>query len=350
MKLLDNQILMVTPFDKAQRGNNLTTARLQAGLTARGFNIGRISLEDPNWLRHLELALTQSKYSLVHGFHALHLSRMIQTLPSICRLPIILTTTGTDINHDLWGLEREKVLSALNRAGKVVIYHEDFRNCLQEALPELQDKLVTIPQGIWLPPGKPQTRQELGLSTQDCIFLLPSGIRPVKNLELAVEGLSLLYNNNPTIRLLIIGAVIDSTYGQYFLNHISNLPWVTYLGEFPHNEMESILAIGDVVINSSLSEGQPQAAMEAMSLSKPGLLTAVPGNQNLITHGKEGFYFNDAWELYQVASQLAEDKPLREAMGLKAQQLMRTHFDLKQEIDAYEQLYRNAFKKTDFIM
>ena len=115
----------------------------------------------------------------------------------------------------------------------------------------------------------------------------------------------------PAIRLVIIGAVIDPAYAAQIRNRIQALPWVTYLGEIPHQAMSGILALGDIVLNTSDSEGQPQGALEAMSLAKPTLMTAVPGNLNLITDGVEGFYVRDEADLIRSARILLEDPALR---------------------------------------
>lgn len=341
MNLLNSKILMVTPFDKVQRGNSVTTARLQTGLTARGLQIDRISLEDNRWHERLQLALAQSEYSLVHGFHALQFGKFLQLLPQLRSLPIILTTTGTDIHYDLWGPQKEIALSAMKTADKIVLFNEDFRINLLTADPELINKTVTIPQGVFLEKSPAKSRRELGLSAEEFIFLLPSGLRPVKNLDLVLDALTILYQKNPRIRLLIMGAIIDNQYGLPILRRINDLTWVTYLGEVPHNEMAGILALGDVVLNASVSEGQPQAALEAMSLGKPCILTAVSGNLNLIEHGVEGFYIKEKSDMFAAAERLLKDKSLREEMGQDAQKLIKTRFRLEQEIDAYEQLYRN---------
>ena len=339
MEPLSHKILMITPFDKSQRGNSLTTARIQSGLTARGFHIDRLSLEDHNWEGQMQLALAQSEYSLVHGFHALHFNKVLQLFPQIRSLPIILTTTGTDIHYDLWGAEKALVWDAIQSAQRIVFFNDDFRTGLLAVYPEIPDRLVTIPQGVCLEQGPIKSRQQLGLSTEEFIFLLPSGLRPVKDIHLAVDALSILYQKNPAIRLLIIGPIIDYQYGSQVLSRISKLSWVTYLGEIPHSKMANIFAIGDVVINSSLSEGQPQAALEAMSLGKPCILTAVSGNLNLIKAGVEGFYINDRFEMFTAAERLLENKSLREEMGQNARKLIQARFTVEQEIDAYQRLY-----------
>jgi len=340
MEQLTNRVLMITPFDKSQRGNSLTTARLQKFLTARGFHIDRLSLEDDNWQGRLQHTLDQSKYNIIHGFHALHFGQVLQAIPEIRKLPLILTATGTDIHYDLLGAQQDIVLDAMQTVHKIVVFNENLRRNLLDIYPELSSKMVTIPQGVFLETGTVKTRRELGLSPDNIVFLLPSGLRPVKNIELAIDSLSIVHQEHSGLRLLIMGTAIDEQYSRRIINRIRDLSWVTYLGEIPHAKMSSILALGDVVINTSRCEGQPQGALEAMSLGKPCILTAVPGNLNLIQQGAEGFYVDGEAELVTAAKTLINNPARREEMGQNARKLVETSFTLEQELDAYIRLYQ----------
>jgi glycosyltransferase involved in cell wall biosynthesis len=333
------KVLMITPFTTVQRGNSLTTARLQRFLNKHGVHIDRQSLEGNDWPERLQQALAETEYNLIHGFHALHFGRALTAVPALRQLPMILTTTGTDIHYDLQGPQQELILATMRAVQKIVVFNADFRRDLQACYPEWGDKLVTIPQGVFLETGVVKTRREIGLAPEDFVFLLPSGLRSVKNIALAIDAMSELHRDYPRLRLLIIGAVIDEDYALPLLKRISELDWIIYRGEVPHEEMGVLLALGDVVLNTSQSEGQPQAALEAMSLGKPCILTAVPGNLNLIENGREGFYVQDQYELAAAATTLLGNPLLRQEMGQKARRLVATRFTLQSEMDAYRQLY-----------
>lgn len=338
------RVLMITPFEEVQRGNSLTAARLKSGLTAAGWPIDLLSLEKHNWQEYLRSALDKREYSLVHGFHGLHFGRVITSHPALRDLPLLLTATGTDINYDLWNDQRSTVLEAMRSARRIILFNDDYLNKIAAAYPQFKDKILAIPQGVWLEPGKARSREELGIKPDEFVFLLPSGLRAVKNIELAIDGLSLLQQAYPQIRLLMIGPVIDEEYARVVLNRVHNLPWITYLGEVPHNQMSGILNLGDAVLNTSHSEGQPQTALEAMSLGKPCILTAVPGNLNLIQNGHEGFYITSADDLRQAGLSLLNSPALREEMGQNARQLIETRFTLVRELEAYNQLYQDLLK------
>jgi len=196
-------ILMITPFHRSQRGNTLTSERLKYGLTQMGFNIDLLSLEDENYLETLEKLLHKNQYSLVHGFHGRHFGNLLDKLPSLLKLPLILTMTGTDIHIDLNDDNKNSVLQCMSTVQKIIVFNEQFKINIASMYPEYENKLFTIPQGVILKDGPVITRQDLGLQENDFVFLLPSGLRRVKNLELPLDALENLYVDFPHIKLLI---------------------------------------------------------------------------------------------------------------------------------------------------
>lgn len=336
------RILMLTPFQKKQRGNSVTSARLQNGLRGRGYQVDRLSMEDDIYRKSLADAVGSGKYDLIHAFHAKYCGQALAAVPEMKELPLLLTTTGTDLHYDLLGQGRPAVLAAFNTAQRIVVFNDDFRQVFMDNYPEVVARLRTIPQGVALAAGKAVAREQLGIAKEQFIFLLPSGLRPVKNIEMAINALQRLREHFSHIHLMIIGAVIDESYSRQIIHRIKDLEWVSHYSEIAHENMKAYLELGDVVLNTSQAEGQPQGALEAMSLGKPCLLTAVPGNLNLITAGAEGFYVHNEDELFRLAKKLIEDSTMRLSMGIAARRLVESKFAPEPEIQAYDRLYQDV--------
>lgn len=331
---------MISPFHRQQRGNSLTTARIKQGLQARGYNIDLLSLEESTSIANLEAQMAANKYALVHGFHALHFARFLQEKSCLEEIPLILTVTGTDLHYELHGPEKALIERAFRIAQKIVVFHQDFVSLISQSYPELRPKLLSIPQGVLLTPGSALESSQLGLQEDAFVFLLPSGLRPVKNIEMVLDALEKLQPVFPQLQLLIIGARLHHDYSQAIMERISCLPWVKYLGEIPHEQVYSIMMHCNVVINCSHAEGQPQGALEAMSLGKPCILTAVPGNLNIIEHGREGFYVRNAQELRQAAQNFLSQPNLTLKMGQAARTLVANNFIPEKEFNSYACLYQ----------
>lgn len=334
-----NRILMITPYIKSQRGNSITASRLYRGLRDRGYKIDIIAMDEADWEYRLNYYTATNTYDMVHGFHALHFSRIVNH-PHIKKLPLLLTTTGTDINLDLFGPEKEKALAVLLKAEKVVVFNQSLAEQIAAVELRLQSRQVVIPQGVELEPGPDITRQQLGIAPANIVFVIPSGLRPVKNLDLALDGLQKVYREYPQIHLLILGTTLDADYTARIKNRISSLKWASYPGEVPHREMQGILQNADIVLNTSRAEGQPQGALEAMSLGKPCILTAVPGNIGIIEDGCQGYYISTADELAACALKLIQNPHLRDIMGTASQQLVNKNFSIESELTGYSRLYQ----------
>ena len=340
MSPASRKILMITPFRQAQRGNSITAARLRSGLAERGYDINLLSLDQEQWPEQLETLLDQPEYGLLHVLHARHLGQVLKSFPRAAQLPIILTTTGTDIHFDLHNEYRAAVLYAMQAATKIVVFHDDLQELVIREYPLVAYKVATIPQSVSIPGKTPGRRRDWGFDPDEIIFFLPSGLRPVKNISLAIDALTPLHPFYPRLRLVIFGADLDPDYSRPLLARIRTLPWISYLGEVPHQAIGSLLALGDVVLNTSRAEGQPQAVLEGMSLGLPCIMTAVPGNLNIVTNGKEGFYVENETDLGRAAQQLLDDPALRREMGAQAQALVSSRYRPEQEINAYDELYR----------
>jgi len=306
-----------------------------------GIDIDLLSLEDKNWEQTIRHGLATARYSLAHGFHGLHFARVLEKEPGLYRLPLVLTMTGTDINLDLAGVDRDLVLQSMRSVQRIILFNQQFEMEIAAAYPEFQPKLLSIPQGVQLEDSPVISRQELGLQDKDFVFILPSGLRKVKNIDLALDALSGLWSEYKQVRLLIMGAAIEEEYSANILQRIQDMTWVSYLGEIPHNQVKSYYQLADVVLNTSVSEGQPQAALEAMSLSIPAILAAVPGNIGIIEHGIQGFYAGNSYELLEASRRLILDHKLKKSMGRAAGQLVRLKFQPEAEFSAHAALYQS---------
>lgn len=339
-----DRILMVSPFHQKQRGNSMTTARIKQGLESRGFVIDLLSLEESEAISRLKAKMDTNKYALVHGFHALHFARFLLEKRWLEQIPLVLTTTGTDLHYDLYGKEKSLIEGVFQAVRKIVVFHHDFIPLISQLYPGLQSKLISIPQGVFLPQGPALESSQRPFQEDDFIFLLPSGLRPVKNLELAINALEKLQPDHPQLKLLIMGADLHPEYSRAIMERVNLLPWIEYIGEIPHEQVHSVIMHSDVVINCSHAEGQPQGALEAMSRGKPCILTAVPGNLNIIKHGKEGFYVRNETDFVQAARSYLNQPERTLIMGQAASALVENNFCMEKELNAYSCLYRQILK------
>ena len=341
IKNIDPKILMITPYHKQQRGNTITVLRIRAGMERSGWQIELCSLEERPQEQLLKLEANWNTYGMIHGFHAGHMSNFFKEIsPHFSKTPFLLTMTGTDLHSLRIGKNEKMIAAVLDRAAAITVFNAESKSFLNSACPAWSEKTVLIPQGVSLKNGSALTREALGFSEKDFLFILPSGLRAIKDIDMAIEAISILHKRGRRAKLILVGPVIEFDYADHLISRINLNPEIKYLGAVDHADMKALLSLTNAVINCSQSEGQPQAVLEAMSLGIPCILTAVPGNLNLIENYGEGIFVQNAEDLaLAMEFYLREPERLKD-MGFAASELVSKQFSVQAEISAYDHLYR----------
>ncbi|HEC37809.1 MAG TPA: glycosyltransferase family 1 protein, partial [bacterium] len=102
-----------------------------------------------------------------------------------------------------------------------------------------------------------------------------------------------------------------------------------YLGY--RNDVPNLLAISDIYVLPSYSEGLSPAILEAMGSGLPVVTTNVGSNPDISINGEECYLFEpgDKLSLKKIMIRLIHDKSLREEMGKYNKKKIQQNFDLK---------------------
>lgn len=334
------KVILATPFYHQLRGNTITVQRI-----ARGLNEADVETEVVSITEQVNATTALKEADLIHGFNAYRFYQFMKTL-SIPITKYTITLTGTDLNHDLTNPHRhDDVIACLKNALAVHVFDEKAKRRILEVLPDLERKLFVIAQGTSSFSSKRSPK-----TTDSFQFLLPAGIREVKNIPFAIKSLQKLRQTYPEVRLKIVGPVIEKKEGELVKELIRDSEWVKYEGAIPHSEMEGLYSRADVVLNTSHSEGQSSAILEAMSYGLPVLVSKNKGNLSLVTHNKTGLVYEGVEQFITCALRLVEQESLRHALGQKAAEYVEKHHSATQEITAILNMYAfslHLLKKGD---
>lgn len=111
---------------------------------------------------------------------------------------------------------------------------------------------------------------------------------------------------------------------------------VEYLGTT--EDVRSHIERADCIVLPSYREGTPKTLLEAASMAKPIVATDVPGCNNVVKHGKNGYLCNlkDSEDLAdKMKLMLSQDTVSREAMGRFGREYVMKKFDEKIVINKY---------------
>ena len=123
-------------------------------------------------------------------------------------------------------------------------------------------------------------------------------------------------------------------------NRVNFIPWLSNL------DFIRKVSGCTVYVLPSFSEGLPVVLLEAMALGKPVVASNIPGIQDVITHGKDGFLFEagNVSQLKEYLELLLEDEDLRRRIGKNARKTVEEKYTFKKVADSYLELYEEVIE------
>jgi glycosyltransferase involved in cell wall biosynthesis len=337
------RVALLTPFAyPSVRGNAITVERITRGLRARGVDVRvwDLAVTAP---AAVEAELERFGPRIVHAFHAYRTGPLALRLARRAEIPLVVTLTGTDANHELFDPRHAALVRhVLEGAAAITVFHGSIAERVAGALPDLRPRLREVPQSIGLDRAQ---RFDLGARWPDAVartlVVFPAGIRPVKRPRLPLGPCSRLVARHPDLRLLYAGPIIEADEGEALLRAIDGLEWARHVGAVPHAQMASLLDRASVVLNCSESEGgMANSVLEALALGRAVLASDVPGNRSLVEDGVTGLLFRDDAEFEAKAERLIREPDLRGRLGAAGRALVEERYPAAREIEGYLDAYR----------
>jgi glycosyltransferase involved in cell wall biosynthesis len=167
-----------------------------------------------------------------------------------------------------------------------------------------------------------------------------SRLDPIKNQEMLLNAFKIVKSHYPNTVLLFVGDGPSKTKLIRLAKSLNLYESVIFTG-YKLNTHEYI-HIMEVFLLPSLSEGTSMTLLEAMSLSKPCVVTAVGGNPEIMIDHRTGFVVpnNDVTSFSNAIIKLIEDDVLRKDMGSACRQRYESLFTNTKMINQYTNLYR----------
>ena len=337
------RVAVLTPYaSPSVRGNAITVDRIVTGLRERGVELAVWDFsrtEEPAIMAQVEAW----RPGVVHAFHAFYTGPVGLRLARRLEVPLVVTLTGTDANHALHEPERAPVVRrVLEGAAAVTAFDASIGERVAAVLPDVRPRLVTVPQAVRFPTGRPfDLAEHWPLPPDRVLFLLPAGIRRVKDPLRLLSPFDRVVAAEPRVRLLYVGPVLDPAEGEALARGLAERPWARHVGEIAHAAMPAVLAVADVVLNCSVSEGgMANSVLEALALGRAVIAVDIVGNRALIEDQVTGLLFRSDAELEGAALRLARDPELRTRLGAAGRARVEGRYAVDREIEGYFGVYR----------
>ncbi|MEX2314717.1 MAG: glycosyltransferase, partial [Thermomicrobiales bacterium] len=169
---------------------------------------------------------------------------------------------------------------------------------------------------------------------------------PAKAQHLFIEAAERVLRQHSNVHFMIVGPGQREQELRRLASDLGIAGRVTLTGA--RHDIPAILSRSDVFVLSSLWEGLPLSAIEAMAAARPVILTDVGGCRELVEHGSSGLVVSpgNSQAIADAILALHGDEARRLAFGHAARERVRGAFDVQRLATEYEALYSSVHTGT----
>jgi len=201
------------------------------------------------------------------------------------------------------------------------------------------ERIVTFPWGVDLKQFRPQEHSDQG--KQSFTLLSTRGWEPIYGVDVIARAFVQAAHQAPNLRLVMLGNGSQaSLLRQIFLN-AGTTQQVVFPGQVSQTDLPHYYQSADLYMSASHSDGTSISLLEAMACGVPALVSDIPGNQEWVTHGENGWIFpdGDAQALTETILQAVENRSHLHNMGAIARELTEQRADWTKNFQKLLQTY-----------
>lgn len=284
----------ISRFDMSKFRVTLCVLRKRDNLTKefedRGIaicHLGRGKL-DPLTLSDLIKLVKKKKINLIHahGYGANNFGRLAGI---VCRIPTVMHAHDEDTNYPWYQGFVDDLLGPFTK-NAIAVSESVKESCLTKRKIK-EDKLLVIHNGIPLEKFKiPKTveteneKKRLEIDLTSKVIGTVTRLRKEKGIEYLLESVPIVLGMFPNTVFVIVGDGPLRRELESLSRQLSIDDRVIFAGFC--QDVSAILSIFDIAVFPSITEGSPQALLEAMAMGRPIIATNVGGMKEILEDGE----------------------------------------------------------------
>lgn len=296
---------------------------------------------DLTWLRQFTGLLRERDVAVIHS-HEFGANTWGTMAGRLARVPVVATLHGRSYYADR--TRRRLAYRVVSRAATMVAVSEDVRRFVVESAGVSGQRVRVVHNGIGpqspVPPEVIQrARLELGISSGQPVVTVVGSLYPVKGHRYLLEAVPQIVKTCPSTVFLFAGRGDCETALREQARTLGLEARVRFLGL--RQDVPTLLELGDVFVQPSLSEGLSIAILEAMAAARPVVTTRVGGNPELVVEGETGLLVEpaDAAGLASAVTRILADPAEGRRLGANGLARVRSRFSIETMVAQYEQIY-----------
>lgn len=214
------------------------------------------------------------------------------------------------------------------------------------------DRVVLIPNGVdcalfapVMPERRVELRAQFNLPPDRQIVLFSGRLAFPKAVDVLLRAWQRLHERNPQALLVLAGTGAQQEEMEALSHELGLDDAVRFLGWV--ETTRPIYQLADLFVLSSWSEGMSMSLLEAMACGLMPVVTAIPGNADLVKEEENGLLVapGDEQAMAAALQRGLSDAPLRARLGTAARETITSRFSAELMNRRYAHLYQQVWEQ-----
>lgn len=301
-------------------------------------------MADGRWAFQFWRLLRQEQVDIIHS-HEFDANVQGAFVANLAGIPLVATIHGK--NYYWEKLRRRMAYRWVSRKAAMVTVSQDLKQFIVETVGVSPARVKVLYNGVDVLPhcnsvDVDDCKKELCLPENHQIVGVVGNLYPVKGHQYLIEGIPSILAKCPNTSFVFAGRGELDAELKAQVHRLGVEKNVLFLGL--RQDIPRILAMIDVFVLPSLSEGLSMAILEAMISGKPVVATQVGGNPELVLNGETGALVppRDSQALASSVVNLLADRRQAAEFAEKGKRRAEGQFSLRTMVCAYQSLYEEC--------
>ncbi|MEJ2750554.1 MAG: glycosyltransferase family 4 protein, partial [Anaerolineae bacterium] len=285
----------------------------------------------------------RAEYDVIH-VHGLHYHTFAAVLAGRwLKRPVLAKLANSGQASDVKKMQQDRQLALARLMLPTALKCDRFVALNKRVVEELTavnvppSHIIELPNGVETDAIPAKTNYALH---EPARLIFVGRLHPQKGVDTLLHAMrQLIEHHNVALRLLGDGPLKDEL--EILAGQLGIASHVEFCGQT--DQVLEHLQQADLFVLPSRAEGISNALLEAMTCGLPVIVSAIPGNVDVITHDQNGLRFtvDDPDSLAQNITSLLTQPHQRERLGRQARQTVERHYSLSSVADQYIALYQD---------
>ncbi len=314
----------------------------------RTYIIPTHGMTDWRWALQFKRLLRKEQVELIHA-HEFDANVQGAFVAALSGIPFVATVHGK--NYFWERFRRRLAYRWVSRRATMVAVSQNLKRFIIEKVGTSPDRIKVVYNGVDAVPHCEQAdvnrcRRELCLPEGDHIVGVVGNLYPVKGHQYLIDGIPSVLEKCPNTSFVFAGRGQLEKELKEQVYRLGLDKRVHFLGL--RQDIPRILAMLDVFVLPSLSEGLSMAILEAMIAGKPVIATQVGGNPELVLDGETGFLVpaRDSQALATSLAILLTNRQQAVQFAERGKRRAEGQFSLATMVRAYQTLYDECLQSS----